>query len=292
MLQNNINNFLSYCENSGFTPKSIESLSTRLNEFNSYIVDTNIKSIRKVTYKHLLDFIVEFNSPSIHIKKARIWALHQFFHNLKLNNIVIENIAMKIPYPKIEKTVPEFLTANEFKKLLKYFHKNATDLLGLRNLIVVMMFGFLGLRTSCLLSLNTKDIDVFHGFVMVKEKGGKRRSVILPTVLCEVIVKYLHHIKIREGPFFVTKHSKRISERTLQDIFSKAIKKLKIDKHLHARLFRHTAATHLNQVSDLEVTKEAMGHASLTSTYIYVHINPDKYVSYMKFHPYKRKRRL
>ena len=87
----------------------------------------------------------------------------------------------------------------------------------------------------------------------------------------------------------VSKRKKRISQRTLQDIFRAAADQLEIDKKLHARLFRHTAATHLNKVAGTDITQHVLGHSHRANTLKYAHLNPDKYALYMKKHPFMRK---
>jgi integrase/recombinase XerC len=187
-------------------------------------------------------------NPSIHVKKARVWSLRQFFHYLKLNGYVNENIATDLPYPKIEKTVPHFLTVREYNRILHHCSKNAGTFIGLRNrIIIMMMLGLLGLRTNSIISMNVQDVDVVAGLAWGKEKGGLKRIVVLPKVLCAVLKPHLGRIGQQRGPFFLSKHGKRISPRTLQDIFRNAADSIGIDKHLHAHLFRHTAATHLNK---------------------------------------------
>ena len=86
MLEENFKGFISYCKVAGFKEKSIETLSLRLNEFNKFLKSKRFKNIQSVTYSHLSAFVADYNSPSIHIKKARIWTLRQFFHFLKLKN--------------------------------------------------------------------------------------------------------------------------------------------------------------------------------------------------------------
>ncbi len=94
--------------------------------------------------------------------------------------------------------------------------------------------------------------------------------------------------KLKEK-FIISKRKKRISPRTLQDIFRTAADQLGIDKKLHARLFRHTAATHLNKVAGIEITQHVLGHSRRANTLIYTHLNPDQYAAYMKKHPFMRK---
>ncbi|MDL1978744.1 MAG: hypothetical protein LWX52_11725 [Deltaproteobacteria bacterium] len=125
MLEEQINDFIRYCKVSGFRDKSIESLSIRLKEFNKFLKTARLRKIKSITYRHLSSFIADYKNPSIHVKKARVWSLRQFFHYLKLNGYVDQNIALDLPYPKIEKTVPHFLTVHEYNRILHHCSKNA-----------------------------------------------------------------------------------------------------------------------------------------------------------------------
>jgi integrase/recombinase XerC len=289
MLQRFIQEFLTYCRLADFSDRSIQALTARLNEFQSFLKVRNIRSVKKITYLDLVAFVADFNSPSIHVRKSRVWTLRQFYHFLTLNNKVTQNIATRLPYPKIEKTVPQFLTQQEYNRLIRYFSTRANDLLGLRNLIIVMLLGTLGLRTTTLRMIEVIDVDIRCGLLWVREKGRRQRNMILAQPLCEIIEKYLKHLERRQGPLLISKRGKRISQRALQDIFRKAADKTGIQKTLHPRLFRHTAATHLNRVAGIEITQHILGHSHRANTLKYAHLNPDQYALYMKQHPYIRK---
>ena len=113
MLEKQINGFIEYCKVSGFKDRSIQSLSINLNKFKTFLGKIHNRSIKKINYRHLSAFVADYESPSTDTKKARVWAMRQFFHYLKLHNLVEENIATAIPYRKIEKKVPQFLTIDE-----------------------------------------------------------------------------------------------------------------------------------------------------------------------------------
>ena len=82
MLDEEMRYFLEYCRIADFSKKSIESLSIRLNEFNKFLITTTVTPLADISYQHLRAFIADFKSPSVHIKKARVWSLRQFFHFL------------------------------------------------------------------------------------------------------------------------------------------------------------------------------------------------------------------
>jgi len=286
MLSNSISNFLTYCKTAGFSEKSLETYTFRLGEFNDFVTQKQIDSIPQINYSHLLDFVADYKTPSVHVKKPRVWALRQFYHFLKANKIIEKNIATKIPYPKVGKTVPKYLTIEEFNKVLEHFAQNAETLMGLRNLITIMILGFLGLRLQSVLSLNIEDVDLRSCLIRIREKGGIFREMFMPQILYTFLVKYLQMLNLDQCPLFLSKRKKRISERTLQDIFKTAMDELGIDKHLHAHLFRHTAGTHLNKVAGPEITQYVLGHARMANTEVYTHLNPDVYAEYMNRHPY------
>jgi integrase len=106
---------------------------------------------------------------------------------MTVHGIVPNNIARQLPYPKIEKTVPHFLTVDEFNKILMYCSERAHTLMGLRNLIIIMMLGILGLRTGSIVKLRLQDIDVKAGLAWINEKGGAKRLMVPSKIICQVL---------------------------------------------------------------------------------------------------------
>jgi integrase/recombinase XerC len=286
MLHRYIEKFFDYCRLDNFSIRSVQALTARLNEFDTFLKNQRIRSIKKVSYQHLAGFVADYKTPSIHVTKSRVWAMRQFYHFLTLHRIIPKNIATGIPYPKIEKTIPQFLTEGEYKRLIRHFTGRADSPIGLRNLIIIMLLGTLGLRTRTLTALNIENIELMGGTMWVREKGCQHRSIVLPLSLCKMIQKYLQPQHRKKGPLFLSIRKKRISPRTLQEIFRSAADHVGIDKKLHARLFRHTAATHLNKAAGTDITQAVLGHRRRSNTLKYAHLNPDKYTVYMKKHPF------
>jgi len=121
--------------------------------------------------------------------------MRQFYHFLTLHRVVPKNIATGLPYSIIEKTVPQFLTESEYKRLIRHFTERADSPMGLRNLIItprhihgIILLNTLDLRTSTLTALSVEDIDIICGSVWVREKGRQHRSMILPTAFVKLSV--------------------------------------------------------------------------------------------------------
>ncbi len=108
----------------------------------------------------------------------------------------------------------------------------------------------------------------------------------MPRILCQTLNKYITFRGRRPGPLFLSTRRKRLSQRSLQDIFRTVADETGIDKHLHVHLFRHTAGTHLNKVAGTTITQFVLGHSQRQNTLIYTHLNPDQYAVYMKRHPF------
>jgi integrase/recombinase XerD len=132
MLNSIIPDFLSYCKTYGFGTRSLEVFSSMLNKFSKHINSLQITTIREISYQHLLSFVTSGN-PSAYTKKHMVWTLHQFFHYLKTIKIFKTNIALKLPYPKIDKKEPDFLSVKELKVILNYFISAANSHTGIRN---------------------------------------------------------------------------------------------------------------------------------------------------------------
>ena len=172
MLHNTISDFLSYCKIHGYGLRSLEVFSSKLNKFAEHLNSLRIHSIREISYKHLLSFVISGN-PSVHTKKQRVWSLHQFFQYLKNMKIIKNNIASIIPFPKINNKEPTFLTFIELQVIISYFISTADSSFGLRNLIIVLFLIFLGLRISAILNINIQDINLKNSSVLVTEKGNR-----------------------------------------------------------------------------------------------------------------------
>ena len=131
--------FLEYCQLADFSVRSIQALTIRLNELKAFLKSQRIRSVKKITYRHLINFVADYKEPSVHVRKSRVWTLRQFFHFLTLHRHIQKNIALKLPYPKIEKTFPQFLTPDQYNRLICHFSEQPDSSMGLRNLIIIML---------------------------------------------------------------------------------------------------------------------------------------------------------
>jgi site-specific recombinase XerD len=90
MLHHYCGQFLEYCQLADFSARSIQTFAIRLNELTFFLKTRKIRSVKRVRYRHLIDFAANYNDPSIHVTKFRVWALRQLYHFLTLHMIVPE----------------------------------------------------------------------------------------------------------------------------------------------------------------------------------------------------------
>lgn len=286
MLTKNIAQFLEYFKSIGYSRKSLEGLNTQLGRFNSYLNEKGISSLTDISYSLLLDFITSGRATSRSVTKTRVWALKQFFQFLMLKGVISRNIAADLPYPRIEKKECQFLSLSDFQKLLTHLANQLQQKNGLRNLILFLLLGILGLRNSTVRLLDREDVDLTYGRLFVQEKGGGSRYIVLPQILAELLYAYLLQRADSRKALLLSSRGKRLSQRALQDILSQTARACGITYHLHPHLFRHTAATYLNQAAGIAVTRQVLGHQREKNTRKYIHLNVNKYARYMRRHPF------
>jgi len=101
MLHGYCSQFLAYCQLADFSARSIQTLTIILNELANFLKIQRIRSVKRVRYRHLIDFTADFNAPLIHVTKSRVRTLRQFYHFLTLQRIIAENTP---PVYHIQKT--------------------------------------------------------------------------------------------------------------------------------------------------------------------------------------------
>lgn len=287
MLTQLIADFIEYTEQVNFKKRSRDAVKSRLKQLSAYCESQNIQHVNDITFQHLLQFVAEFGHDSVHVKKSKIWTLHQFFHFLTLKKIIPNNIALTLPYPKVTKKEPMFLTTDEFNHILKHVAQQADKPAALKNLIIIMLLGILGLRISSVTQLDVDDVDLANKTIRVIEKATIYKRVMpMPDSLTSSLALFIEHHPNQHGPLFLSKRNNRISDSSIQQWLRNMTGELNINKKIHPHLFRHTAATWLNNTAGTSITQFVLGHARRANTYLYAHLNPDVYATYMQRHPY------
>ncbi len=220
-------------------------------------------------------------------------ALRTYFRFLGREGAVELNPARLVPTPRAPKPLPQVVEAGQVAELLDSFPKTPT---GRRDRAALELLYAAGLRASELVGLELGDVDLSRRLVRVRGKGGKERVVPFGRLAEEALRRYLPvraewRAQVAERgesePLFVNRRGSRLSDRSLRRLLDAAVARVAALHHLHPHVLRHAFATHLLEAGmDLRAIQELLGHASLSTTQRYTHLDLAHLMeTYRKAHP-------
>jgi integrase/recombinase XerC len=214
-------------------------------------------------------------------------AVRSFFRHLHREDLVEANPARAVRSPKIEKTLPSWLTRLEVDRMFDIAEHGSADntFRGTRDHAIVELFYATGIRLSELASLDIGSVDLVSEQARVLGKGRKER--IVPIGGPAVAALRRHELRRREilnrnpagdrKALFLSQRGRRLSTRQIQNIVRGLLDSVADDAGLSTHSLRHSFATHLLDAgADLLAVKELLGHVSLSTTRIYTHIAKDR----------------
>ncbi len=285
--------FLAYLNNErGYSPLTAENYARdirRLLSLAGAIALTDLKS------HHIRRFIAQLHGSGLGGRSlARVLsAWRGFFVYLMRDHACLSNPCVGIRAPKSPKTLPHALSPDEAVKLMGMPVSTPLDV---RDKAMYELLYSSGLRLAELVGLNPIAIDFADATVRVTGKGEKTRIVPLGSHAIAALQAWLVVreliAKPEETALFVGKNGKRISPRTLQLHLRQRGITQGIASGVHPHLLRHSFATHVLQSSgDLRAVQEMLGHASISTTQVYTHLD-FQYLSkiYDAAHPRAKKK--
>ena len=245
-----------------------EFLTTRKKSLDS----ANTEDLRNFT--HAL-FDLGLSASSINRKISSLKSFHRF---LLYDKLINENPAAELELLKVGRKLPETLSIDEVTKIIE--SANEKTPLGLRNRLCLELLYASGLRISELLNLALTDLDLDAGLLRVVGKGNKQRIVPFGKKALLAINEYLGSArpiitKNRAVAYLILNaRGKRMSRMGFFKILRKYRIRSDIKKRVTPHTFRHSFATHLLEGgADLRAVQELLGHADISTTQIYTHID-------------------
>lgn len=218
----------------------------------------------------------------------RLAAIRSFFRFLNREGYMKTNPARLVNTPKLPKLLPRFLTVDDTFSLIE--QPEGIGFLPARDKAILEMLYSSGLRVSELAGLNQDDLNIKEGLVKVRGKGKKERLVPIGKKAMEALKAYILEktlLKKSGKAFLLNRNGSRLTDRSLRRIVVKYARTALIDGRIGPHTLRHTFATHLLQDgADLRVIQELLGHASLSTTQKYTHLDITHLMDiYDKAHP-------
>ena len=197
------------------------------------------------------------------------------------------NPAIGIQAPKSEKKLPKALDIDNTQQLLSL---EGSDWLSIRDRAILELFYSSGLRLSELVDLNLNDIDLPQALITVTGKGNKTRTLPVGSFAIKAIESWINircDLNPDHSAVFLSKQGKRLSQRSVQLRLKKYSLQQGISQHVHPHMLRHSFASHMLESSgDLRAVQELLGHANISTTQIYTHLDFQHLAKvYDKAHP-------
>ena len=223
--------------------------------------------------------------------KLEVVALKIFFRWLAARARIPHDPAEVLPLPRIERFLPETLNERDIERLLAA--PDTTQPLGLRDKAMLELLYASGLRASELTGARLENFDAEHRIIRVTGKGNKTRLVPVGGKALDAIAQYLASerpglVTKRTGShIFLTHHGQGMTSTRLWQIVKTHAARAGLEQSVYPHLMRHSFATHLlGGGADLRIIQELLGHADISTTQIYTHVEHARLKSiHRKFHP-------
>ncbi|MBT8316625.1 MAG: site-specific tyrosine recombinase XerD [Lutibacter sp.] len=280
----------------GLAKNSIESYTRDVKKLISYLDDNEINvSPINITEDTIQEFIYSVSKKLNSRSQARlISGIRNFFDYLIFEDYRKNNPTDLIEAPKIGRKLPDTLAIEEIDLLIQTI--DLSELQGERNRTILETLYSCGLRVSELTNLKISDLFFEEGFIQVIGKGNKQRFIPINSLTQKYIENYRTsirvHINVQKGfedTLFLNRRGKNLSRVMIFTIIKNLAEKAGIKKKISPHTFRHSFATHLlERGADLRAIQQMLGHESITTTEIYMHLDR----SFLKkvvnqFHPRK-----
>lgn len=289
-LEDKLAAYLEYCEyRKELDRKTLKAYRIDLRQYFEYIcVDEPDKEKIEEYVTHL------HKSYKQKTVKRKIASIKAFYNYLEETEIIAESPFRKIKVKfKETVTLPRIIPREEIEKLLNHMYQclnendKASRKFMLRDVAVIEVFFATGARVYEISNIRDDSINLNTGLIRLMGKGGKERYVqISNTSILEVLKKYYDEneqsIK-KSGYFFVNNRESRYTEQSIRLMLKKYTKQAGIERNITPHMFRHSFATYLIEEGvDVSCVQQILGHSSIKTTQIYIHIAAKKQAEILK----------
>lgn len=278
----------------GLSPLTCKSYQRDIALLESLAKDTDLVGLQNAQVRR---FIATLNSQGLSGKSiARaLSAWRGYFDYLIHHKGFKHNPVTGLRAPKSPKTLPQALSTD---LAVKFVDIQGDSLLERRDRAIFELFYSSGLRLSELVNLDIDQLDFAEGTVTVTGKGNKTRIIPVGSHALQAINTWLEirtSIRITEPALkamFITQQGKRLTPRAIQYRMKEWAIKQGVNINMHPHLLRHSFATHVLQSSqDLRAVQEMLGHANISTTQVYTHLDFQHLATiYDKAHPRAKKK--
>ncbi len=277
----------------GLSPKTIEAYKRDLIKFTRFLEKRNL-SLLGVAGREVVQFMAALEEGGLSrrsVMRALI-ARRGFYRHLERQALVECSPCDMVDIPSCTKKIPEYLSLDEVERLLESVESSGP--VGLRNRAMVELLYATGVRVSELISLGMRDLDLSTGVIRVFGKRMKERLVPVGEVALRYLRCYMEEgrpriLGRRESPcLFVTSRGSGMTRQNFWCMLKGYATKAGIPaSRIRPHILRHSFATHLlERGADLRALQELLGHADISTTQVYTHVELERLKRlHQKHHP-------
>jgi integrase/recombinase XerD len=279
----------------GLSTNSIDAYKSDLLHFIAFLKDQKVTSFQMLKRNDVIEYLTECKSAGMLTATLarRLVSIKVLFRYLFQEKLIAQDITDVMDSPKLWRLLPDFMSPAETDKLLKAFPAKAKDLLTFRNRVILEVMYACGLRVSECAGLRTDSIRFEENLVRLTGKGNKERIVPVGRMAQRLVKRYMDEVRPQLARFdnvnalFLSNHGHPLDREMIWNIVKSAARLAKIKKNIHPHTLRHSFASHLlENGADLRVIQEMLGHADISTTQIYTHVDQKRLVGIHKqFHP-------
>jgi integrase/recombinase XerD len=292
-----IKSFQSYLRiERSLSANTIANYSFDLSRLTNYLESNGIsKNPINISEEEIQQFIYAVSKEVNPRSQARIISgLKSFFNYLIFEDYRTDNPMELIETPRLGRKLPDTLSIQDIDRLIAAIDLSKEE--GERNKAMLETLYGCGLRVSELVSLKISDLFFDEGFIKITGKGNKQRFVPIGKTTQKYMETYKNLIRTRipiqkghEDTLFLNRRGKQLTRAMVFTIIKDLAVKINLNKSISPHTFRHSFATHLlENGADLRSIQLMLGHESITTTEIYVHLDRKHLTQIVnKFHPRK-----
>lgn len=265
----------------GLSKNTIDNYSLDIEKLCRFLEEYNIvKSPLQITEKEIQEFIYAVSKTVNARSQARIISgLKSFFSYLLFEDYRSDSPMELIETPRLGRKLPDTLSIKDIDALIAAIDLSKPE--GERNRAIIETLYGCGLRVSELITLKISDLFFDEGFIKITGKGNKQRFVPIANLTQKYILLYQSlvrsHLSIKKGhedTLFLNRRGSGLTRAMIFTIIKDLAEKINLTKNISPHTLRHSFATHLlENGADLRAIQMMLGHESITTTEIYVHLD-------------------
>ena len=294
MLRECFNDFIGHLRlERGLSLRTAKAYSSDMELFIRYLESLKINDWEEVRREDIEDFLEM--DPDHRMEPTtiarRLVSIKVFFRYLVEEQIVKNDITDILEGPRKRLQLPGFLTEEEVDRLIAAYTGN--DILTIRNRAIIEVLYASGLRASEITRLRLDKVEFNESYLRVIGKRDKERVVPFGREASGCMAAYLREARPKLDKsgkaleFFLSRTGKALTRERIWMIVTEAARIAGIEKEIYPHMLRHSFATHLlSHGADLRVIQEMLGHADISTTQIYTHMDSSRFANaHQQFHP-------